>query len=687
MIEEYKTIHKWDENHQLEFLNNLYLEIGDTFTLDVENPFDKRLADGLDISECLVDIFMNPEYLPFTCKYLLNLNLFPYQFSILDTFWNYRFPMLIGSRGCAKTTMLAIYCILRALLNQGVKIVVAGAGLRQASFVFEYMMNIWDEAPILRDITGSERPKRTNLGFEWKCGKSSVIGIPLGTGGKIRGLRANIIIADEFASISPEIFETVLRGFTAVKSFDTFSQVQSSYQEDFLREIGLSEQYDIISKENNYGLSALGGNQIIISGTASYYFNHFYKYYEHYCNIISSRGQISMKDESFSDIDHKNFAVIRIPYNKLPKGLMDKEVLEQGAAIMDSSIYKMEYAACFAKDSDGFYPASVIYGSATSPIKISSDEEIKVYPLSTGQNHKQYVMGIDPASERDNLAITIVELNSNYGSHIYTWAANRKSFEKDKKENPYLYKETSDYNTFIIRKIHGLLKRFNIVRIHIDANGGGHSIREGLRDQSKLLDGDHCIYDMEDENVAGLKGRHILKMIQFSKREWYEAAHYNLLKDLQSGSYVFPEYDALNIEKSIVVSEKNNRSLVIDSLDDIYTNIEQAKYQCTLIQEKTTAKGSKTWDLPKIEGVISEDISVKIKKDHFTSVLLACDARRGYIEDSSKPIMMTVVGTTVQRVESYNPNEPLYQGGGMSRMLNSDYNKAGYLPKYWQKRV
>ncbi len=33
--------------------------------------------------------------------------------------------------------------------------------------------------------------------------------VPLGTGEKIRGLRAHIIIADEFASISPEIYETV----------------------------------------------------------------------------------------------------------------------------------------------------------------------------------------------------------------------------------------------------------------------------------------------------------------------------------------------------------------------------------------------------------------------------------------------------------------------------------------------
>ena len=37
-----------------------------------------------------------------------------------------------------------------------------------------------------------------------RLGDSWTIAIPMGDGSKIRGLRAHIIIADEFASISPD---------------------------------------------------------------------------------------------------------------------------------------------------------------------------------------------------------------------------------------------------------------------------------------------------------------------------------------------------------------------------------------------------------------------------------------------------------------------------------------------------
>ena len=51
-----------------------------------------------------------------------------------------------------------------------------------------------------------------------RLGDSWTVAIPMGDGSKIRGLRAHIIIADEFASISPDIYETVVAGFAAVSA-------------------------------------------------------------------------------------------------------------------------------------------------------------------------------------------------------------------------------------------------------------------------------------------------------------------------------------------------------------------------------------------------------------------------------------------------------------------------------------
>ena len=84
----------WNEEHIKEYLNYAYLEIGDTFNIDIKNPF-KLEGKSENIAEDLVRVFKNTDYLPFTVKTLMNMNLFPYQMSILDTLWNKRLPMIL----------------------------------------------------------------------------------------------------------------------------------------------------------------------------------------------------------------------------------------------------------------------------------------------------------------------------------------------------------------------------------------------------------------------------------------------------------------------------------------------------------------------------------------------------------------------------------------------------------------
>jgi hypothetical protein len=656
----------WTEEHKNEYLENSYLEIGDTYSLDVNSPLSIS-AKPKDVPQNIVNLFMDENYLQFPTKHLLNMDLFPYQMSILKMLWTKRLPMVLAARGGAKTTMLAVYTILRALLNQGVKIVIAGAGLRQSGLVFEAMEQIWKNSPILQDISGKNNPpKRSVLGYSWEVGTSKVTGIPIGTGEKIRGLRANIIICDEFGSINPNIFETVIRGFAAVNSMNTFEKVREAYQVEALKSTG-------VSLEEDFGLG-IKGNQIILSGTATYQFNHFYRYYQDYCNLIYSKGKIK---DTGQQVDASSYAVIRIPYDHLPQGLMDKTVLQQGEITMGPSIFKMEYGCVFAKDSEGFFPASIIYGT-TCPLSLPDGEEISFVSELVGDKNCHYVMGIDPAAERDNLAITIIKLGDDYRSHVYTWSANRKRFESDKKKNPKHYAGISDYNTFIIRKIHDLVSRFNIVRLNLDSGGGGRSIIEGLKDPTKIDEGGFCIYDIGDEEVEDKAGLHIIKTIEFSNRGWYESAHFNLLKDLTTRRHIFPEYDAVGIETDRVLGVKP--SLMEDSSEDILGEIEECKYQTTLIQEQTTPKGLKKWDLPKTKGVITEKIGGQLKRDHFTSLLLANDAARDYLNcDQEEEEVYHSRGIALRnRASNTNDqNASMYSGRGMRKMKKSNYNKGG----------
>ena len=176
------------------------------------NPFSLQTEHDFPVK--LTWILSNPEYFSFICKHILNVEILPTQALMLKEMWGRKFPMLIASRGFGKSFMLSLYAMLRALLMPGRKIVVVGAAFRQSKVLFEYMNGIWKNAPLLRDIVGGDGGPRSQVDMcRMIIGSSTVTCLPLGDGSKIRGQRANDIIADEFASIPREIFENVVAGF------------------------------------------------------------------------------------------------------------------------------------------------------------------------------------------------------------------------------------------------------------------------------------------------------------------------------------------------------------------------------------------------------------------------------------------------------------------------------------------
>ena len=131
--------------------------------------------------------------------------------------------------------------MLRALILPNRKVVVVGAAFRQSKVLFEYMETIWRNSPMLRDICdGDSGPRRDTDRCTLRLNDSTVTCLPLGDGQKIRGQRANDIIADEFASIPREIFENVVAGFAAV-SADPVENVKRLAAQKKAEELGCSD--------------------------------------------------------------------------------------------------------------------------------------------------------------------------------------------------------------------------------------------------------------------------------------------------------------------------------------------------------------------------------------------------------------------------------------------------------------
>ena len=391
-----------NKEHIESLLRHAHLNIGDTDSINIKNQLLNTSVEYDNPVMEFLEFMSKPENFWFTCKYLLNVDLLPFQLCILEELWNRKFPMLIATRGAGKTWILALYSLLRAFFHQGCKIIVIGAAFRQSKLLFEYMETFYKNSPVFANMVGAGKgqgPKRDIDRCTFYVGKSEIIAIPLGDGSKIRGLRANYIIADEFASIPQEIFEVVIKGFGAV-SANPADRVKEYAQIQKLKEMGMHSQAEEIEDEMGFG------NQTIIAGTAYYAFNHFYDYFIRQREIVKSKGDEKYLEEKVfkgqipDGFDWNHYSVMRIPESLLPDGFMDKSQLAQAKAMLHSARYDMEYEACFAKDSEGFFKRSLIERCVTNnAVSLPSGDEVQFDAMLSGNPNKKYIYGIDPASD------------------------------------------------------------------------------------------------------------------------------------------------------------------------------------------------------------------------------------------------------------------------------------------------
>ena len=449
-------------NQKTEF-DDAWLGLGDLSKLEIDkNPMIGRTKQEIEKPDLhLLKIIRDPSYLGATCKMLFNIELHPIQVAILQEFWVRPFPMFIASRGFGKSFLMALYCILKCTFVPGTKIVVVGAAFRQSKIIFEYMETIWRNSPILRSVfSGNEDgPRRDVDRCTMRLGDSWTVAIPMGDGSKIRGLRAHIIIADEFASISPDIYETVVAGFAAV-SASPIENVKAEAKKELMKELGVwNEELETLTKKM--------GNQAIISGTADYSFKHFAKYWERYKGIIDSKGDPEKLKSIFGELppdsfNWRDYSVIRVPYELIPKGFMDDKQVSRAKATIHTGIYNMEYAACFVKDSEGFFRRSLVESCVVDDKSsvVINDKPILFDAVIKGNPDLQYVYGIDPASEKDNFSIVILELHPTHSRVVYVWTTNRTNFKERQKTGLV---DEFDFYGFCARKIRNLMKIFLVL--------------------------------------------------------------------------------------------------------------------------------------------------------------------------------------------------------------------------------
>ena len=645
--------------NNLKNIENAWLGI-DVDESDLFNPME-FIVDGADrdnLLERIAWLMVQPEYFSFVCKYILNIELLPFQSLLLYELWNRKFPMIIGSRGMGKSFILSVYPLLRALFMPRRKIVVVGAAFRQSKVLFEYMDTIWKNAPILRDLCGSNSgPRRDVDRCVMHIGDSTITCLPLGDGSKIRGQRANDIIADEFASIPRDIFENVVAGFAAVAASPS-EKVKSKAKAKRAKELGIDfkiEQSLITEKSN----------QIILSGTAYYDFNHFADYWRRYRNIINSRGNQTKLEEVFGgevpgDFDWTEYSIVRMPVDTLPDGFMDDGQVSRAKATVHSGIYNMEYGACFTTDSQGFFKRSLLESCTTSPTKpiVLPSGEISFESLLKGDPDKKYVFGVDPASEVDNFSIVVLEVNPDHRRVVHCWTTNRQQ-HKDKLRSKMV--DEDDFYSYCAKKIRQLMRVFPCLEIALDAQGGGIAVMEALHDKDKIPEGEVAIWPVIEEKAKDTddhSGLHILKLCQFARADWLAEANHGLRKDFEDKVLLFPFFDSASIGLSIEHDKVSGRKY--DTLEDCVMEIEELKDELSMIIMTQTATGRERWDTPEVK--VAAGRKNRLRKDRYSSLIMANMSARSFLIEKGITEFSTIGGFAQRDTSDKFQNEKLYHG-------------------------
>ncbi len=629
----------------------------------------------------------DPKYLHWTVKNILNIDLLPEQVVILQELWTKSFPMYIASRGFGKSFLLAVYATLRCLLVPGSKIVIVGAAFRQSKVIFEYMDVIWKNAPILRSLCNdASGPRRDVDRCTLKVNDSWTIAVPLGDGNKIRGLRAHTIIADEFNSIPVEIYETVVAGFAAV-SKDPTGNVKEAATRKAMKKDGVWTE----KQEETY--SQRHKNQSILSGTAGYDFEPYADYWRKYKKTIKGNAKELMDNHDENDdipdymkrLNKKEFTVMRIPYELIPEGFMDDQQVSRSRATMHSGIYLMEYGACFAKDSQGFFKRTVIESCVAHEKNISKDNwptwcDAPFDAVTRGRHDRKYIFGIDPASEVDNFAIIVMELHPEHQRIVYSWTTNKKDFQMRRKLG---LTDVDDYYGFCVRKIRDLMQSFPCVRIGIDSQGGGYAIAEGLRDTDKMdpaLNEVPILPIIEDKEkeTDRLSGLHILEFINFASADWTSQANHGLRKDMEDRFFLFPRFDQLTLGmvskqdeirfKKLKEQIGDSESLKLyDTLEDVVMDIEDLKAELSTIMVTRTASGREKFDTPEIK--LGTGKKGRMRKDRYSALVIANMIARSMHREIPNP-SYSVIGRVASSLGKKSDEDKMYYGQDWASAYN-----------------
>lgn len=391
-----------------------------------------------------------------------------YQRVAIRALFNKPYNIWVWSRGLGKSWTAGLAAIDFALLYPGIRIGIAAPSFRQSKMIIENKIvgDLMDRSPFIRQEIRKINNKVDTLEVEFYNG-SSIISFPVGTdGSKIRGLRLQFTIIDEYAQMNKTIVDRVIKPMLAVRS--GYEVNKTDYSNDVQ-------------------------NRMLFTSSAYFKFNHLYQTVKDYGELISQGSE----DHFVYPLDYKV---------GIDVGLYSSDFIENERKTQTTIDFDMEYGAKFIdlSESNWISPTELSACATENKIELNGDKEVK------------YVAGLDVArvSGNDNTCIKVVKLIPNEDHYIrkevYSKALNGNTFGKQNYE---------------IRKI---LDRFPIERLYMDTTGLGVGLADELAKPYMNPDTgeiDPPLYDVNNkEHIGNEDGSFLIYGQKFSLNFNYRLA-------------------------------------------------------------------------------------------------------------------------------------------------------------------
>ena len=538
------------------------------------------------------------------------IKLAPFQEITLKAFFNRNFSMCVWGRGCGKTFIAAIYCFLQCIFEPRTKILIAGPTFRTARFIFNNLETIVESkgAKLLAQAFGA-RSKRNDQ-YEWKINGGSITAIPL-SGEKIRGFRANILVLDEFLLLPEEIIRNVLMPFLVAPQ-DIAERIKIREIEDELIKKGKMKESQRITFENNSKMIALS--------SASYTFENLYKVYKEWSERINSK-----------EVGESKYFISQMGYESLPKEMIDSTIIEEAQSDSSSlSSFQREYCAQFTDGSDSYFSAKKMHECT-----IPNGEEPSMKIIGTSGS--RYILGIDPSFSNsptsDYFAMSVMEIDdeSKQGTLVHCYAVAGGNLK--------------DHINYLFY----LIENFDIIMIIID--NAGYQFLDSANESEKFLKANINLkfFDFNTDK----EGEEYNREIKRARRGYNLQENKICVKQLFSTSFIRRSNEQLQadidhkriwfgsritadgpifnkVSAQRVPLKATGHETILDLIEFQDDFVYQTKKQCSLIEVKTTSKGTQSFDLP--QHLRRSTSPNKARKDNYTTLMLGNWAVKRYYD-------------------------------------------------------